>query len=237
METALLENFLFAMIAIVNPLGKIPIWVDASRGCDAATRLRLAIFVTLTALGLLLLFLLFGQSILGFLGIDVPAFRVGGGVIILLLGIDMLRGQAVDVDGGDEEDGEDAFDRAKSRFRQIVVPMAVPILAGPGSITTAILFGSGVEDWRTRGILSGMLIAIMLIVLVILLLGRRIQAAVGDMVLTVQTRIWGLLLTAIAAQLILVGLGESFPSWLHGSLPTQGPSPMMDDVTGGAAGG
>lgn len=233
MEAALLENFMLAMLAIINPLGKIPVWIEASEGCDDAVRRRLALLVTATALVLLVVFLLFGQNVLDFLGIDLPAFRVGGGVVILLLGIDMMHGNAVDLKRDrEDQDEEDAYDRAKSRFREVVIPMAVPILAGPGSITTAILFGSQTEDWTTRLILSGILAALMGFVFVLLLMGRQLHAALGSLVLTVQTRIWGLLLTAIAAQLILVGLGESFPAWLEHTLPTQGLSPLMDDVNG-----
>ena len=132
MEITLIRNFLLAMVAIVNPLGKIPIWIEASEGCDAPVRIRLALLVTGTATVLLLAFLFFGQSILDFLGLDVPSFRVGGGIVILLIGIEMLRGKAVDIDSnaGKNEDG--ALDQAKARFRDIVVPVAVPILAGPG---------------------------------------------------------------------------------------------------------
>lgn len=234
MDAALFENFLLAMIAIVNPLGKVPIWVEAAEGCDDATRRRLAALITATAFGLLVLFLFFGEAILSFLGIDLPAFRVGGGIIILLLGIDMLRGQAVDLGDPDDAEGGDAFDRAKSRYREIVIPMAVPILAGPGSITTAILFGGDIDDWPTRLGLAGVLAGVMIAVFAILLAGRRIQQTLGDLVLTVQTRIWGLLLTAIAAQLILVGLGQTYPAWLVGSMPEQGVSPIYDDVTGDA---
>jgi hypothetical protein len=95
MEIALIRNFLLAMVATLNPLGKIPIWVEASEGCDGPVRTRLALMVTGTATFLLLLFLFFGQSILSFLGLDLPSFRVDGGIIILLIGIEMLRGRAV----------------------------------------------------------------------------------------------------------------------------------------------
>lgn len=212
------------MIAILNPLGKVPIWVEASEGCNAAVRSRLALLVTGTATLLLLLFLFFGQSILDFLGIDVPSFRVGGGIIILLIGLDMLRGQAVNIDSGNRAKGKDALDRAKARFRDIVVPVAVPILAGPGSITTALLFGIRAEEWQDRLLLGGVLLVLMALVLALLLAGHKIQEVLGDLVLSVQTRIWGLLLTAIAAQLILVGLGEAFPSWIDAS------SPIANDV-------
>ncbi len=229
MEITLIRNFLLAMIAIVNPLGKVAVWVKASEGCDPSVRVRLAVLVTGTATMLLLVFLFFGKAILDFLGLDVPAFRVGGGIIILLIGIDMLRGHIVDVDTDKGVTGKDALDRAKARFRDVVVPVAVPILAGPGSITTALLYGFRAEEWVDRAILGGVLVGVMLLVLVVLLLGHRIQEVLGELVLNVQTRIWGLLLTAIAAQLILVGLGESFPNWLEAT------SPIIDDIREGAS--
>lgn len=226
MDIVLIRNFLLAMIAIVNPLGKIPVWIEASEGCSGPVRTRLALLVTGTAFLLLLVFLFFGQAILDFLGLDIAAFRVGGGIILLLIGIDMLRGQAVDVDTSSGKNEDDALDRAKARFRDIVVPVAVPILAGPGSITTVLLFGVRAEEWSDRLVLGGLLFAVMLVVLVLLLLGHRIEKWLGPLVLNVQTRIWGLLLLAIAAQLILVGLGEAFPNWVSGS------SPITDDLRG-----
>lgn len=231
MDVPLIENFLIAMIAILNPLGKVPIWVEAEAGCDRPTRIRLAFLITMTALLVLAVALFFGDSVLSFLGIDVPAFRVGGGIILLRLGIDMLGGKSVSVDDRDGADGESAFDRAKGRYRQVVIPMAIPILAGPGSITTVILFGSGSQDWPTRFAQAGVLGAAMLAVFGVLMSGQWIRETVGELVLEVQTRIWGLLLTAIAAQLILVGLAQTYPSWIQGSLPNQGLSPMMDDAT------
>jgi len=228
MDAGLLWNFFLAMIAIVNPLGKIPVWVEASQGCDQRVRFHLATLVTATATLLLLVFLLFGRELLEFLGLDVPSFRVGGGIIILLVGIDMLRGTAVDIEKRSGEDEEGPVGQAKARFRDVVVPVAVPILAGPGSMTTALLFGFRADDWADRGFLAAIMVLVMGVVFVILLLGPRIEAILGDLVLNVQTRIWGLLLTAIAAQMILVGLGETFPSWLEPN------SPIVDDVQSSA---
>jgi multiple antibiotic resistance protein len=219
-----LGDFALALIAILNPLGKVPVWVAASADCDPPVRRRLAAFVTGTATLLLLAFLFFGREILDFLGLDLPSFRVGGGIVILLIGLDMLRGEAVDVDRSKTSEGDDAYERAKARFRDVVVPVAIPILAGPGSITTVLLFGYRAEDWTDRLLLAAVLIALMLLVLALLMLGDRIEATVGALVLRVQTRIWGLLLTAIAVHLIVVGLGELFPAWLEPN------SPIADDV-------
>lgn len=223
MELALIGNYFLAMIAIVNPLGKVPIWVQASEGLEPSVRLRLALLVTGTATLLLALFLLFGREVLSFLGLDVPAFRVGGGVVILIFGIEMLRGSVVDI-GTDDGGSGDALEKAKRRFRDVAVPVAVPILAGPGSITTAMLYGFRAEDWLDRGLLAAVLVGVMTLVLGVLLSGHRIQEVVGELALNVQTRIWGLLLTVIAAQMIIVGVGESFPALLTHE------SPIADDV-------
>lgn len=186
MEITLIRNFLLRTVAILNPLVKIPIWVEASEGCDAPVRVRLALMVTGTATGLLLLFLFFEQPILDFLGLGVPSFRVEGGIIILLYGVDMLRGSAVNIDTSAKASGEDALDKAKARFRDIVVPVAIPILAGPGSITTVLLFGIRANDWTDRLLLVGLLMGVMALVLVLLLAGPCIQAVLGSLVLSVQ---------------------------------------------------
>ena len=224
MNELLFENFALAMLAIVNPFGKVPVWVKASAGCSGAVRVRLAALVSLVALAILLIFLVAGRYVLDFLGLDLPAVQVGGGIIILLTGIDMLRGQELDLPSDDGKGESDAFDRAKSRFREIVVPFAVPILAGPGSIITVTLFGFRADDWFSRGALVVILSVIMLVVFLVLLVGHRVQDAIGELVLNVQSRIWGLLLTAIAAQMVLVGHADTFPAWIDAR------SPVADDV-------
>lgn len=221
---ALLSNFLVAMIAIVNPVGKIPIWIEACEGHDAPVRWRLAAMLVATAFAVLLVSLVFGGSILEFFGIDLAAFRIGGGIVILWIGLNMLQGRSVDIERGGEGADGNAYEKAKARFRGVVVPLAIPILAGPGSISTAILFGSRAEDWWTYGAMAGVLFAVMLAVMVVLLGADRIRALVGDLVLDVQTRLFGLILCAIAAQLLVEGLGEVFPQWLSPE------SPIADDV-------
>jgi len=229
LDTALLTSFLIALLAIANPLGKIPVWVQACGSNPPAVRRRLAVLVTGTAFAILCGALLLGREVLEVFSLDLVAFRIGGGIVILLIGIGMLRGEAIAVDTGGESEGGDAFERAKARFRDILVPMAIPILAGPGTITTCIVYGWRAGNWLDRAALGGVLLAVMLVVFLALLAAHRIQALVGDMALEVQTRLFGLILVAIAAQLIVEGLGEAFPSWL-----TPG-SPIADDVAESAA--
>jgi multiple antibiotic resistance protein len=230
MDWTLASNFLIALLAIANPLGKVPVWVSLTEGESRSTRMWLALLVVATGVGILVGTVAVGRWLLNVLGIDLPSFRVGGGIVILLLGISMLHGKAVDAELG-ELDEEDPFRRAKLRFRQVVVPMAVPMIAGPGSISTVIIYASRTTSWAERAVLAGVLLIVAVLTLAALLAGHRIQRWVGPTTLMVQTRLFGLLLTAIAAQLILEGLGEVFPRWI-------GPaSEIQDEVNNGGPGG
>lgn len=216
MDWELIRNFFIAMIAIVNPLGKIPLWVEASGDQDRQVRWRLALLVTVTALIILLVFLLGGQSFLNLFGIDLASFRIGGGIIILLVGLDMLKGTAIQIKDEDEDTHEDAskFRVAQSRFRQIVVPMAMPFMAGPGSISTVVVYSARAEGLLEYVGLSAVLGIVMLILFLILLSSNRIQSITGATALNIQTRVFGLILAGIAVQLIAEGLGAIFPTWV-----------------------
>ncbi|MEO0530036.1 MAG: MarC family protein [Planctomycetota bacterium] len=228
MDWALVTNFFAAMLAIVNPVGKVPVWIKCSRGQDDAARWRLALLVTLTAGTILVGSLWFGSAILELFSIDLPSFRVGGGIVILLTGLAMLRGEATDIDPGDEEEDEDPMGRAKERLRSILVPMAVPILAGPGSITTAIVYSNrvggssgGGESFTTLLGMTGVVMAVMAIIYVTLLVAPWVRRVLGDVGLAVVTRLFGLVLVAIAAQLVAEGLAELFPAWTTSQSPVK----------------
>jgi multiple antibiotic resistance protein len=224
MDQAILVNFGIAMIAIVNPVGKVPLWLHASEGQNGPVRARLALMLVATAFAILVASLLFGRQILEVFGIDLAAFRIGGGIVILRVGLAMLSGTDVEVSQADAQGDLAPYEEAKLRYRSIVVPMAMPIIAGPGAISTAIVYGSRIDDWPALGIMALTLLLVMTIVLGVLLISHRLKPWVGDVALDVQTRIFGLLLTAIAAQLIVEGLGEVFPSWLTET------SEIADDV-------
>ena len=224
MNEALLTNFFVAMLAIVNPFGKIPRWLQACEGEDVPVSRRLALFVTLTGFAILALALVAGRSALGVFGIDLAAFRIGGGIVILVIAIGMVQGESLEVDSADEDGETDPIQRAKARFRSVVVPLALPLLAGPGSITTAVVYGARAESWLERALMGGVLAVVMAVVLLALLAAPRIRDLVGDLALEVQTRLFGMILAAVAVQLMVEGLGEVFPDWLAPG------SPIVDDV-------
>jgi multiple antibiotic resistance protein len=216
MDWELMRNFFIAMLAIINPLGKIPLWAQASNDQDRHVRWRLALLVTSTALVILLVFLLGGQFFLNLFGIDLASFRIGGGTIILMVGLDMLRGTAIQIQDEAQNKQEDVskFRLAQSRFKQVAVPLAMPLMAGPGSISTVVVYSARADSMTAYLGLSAALGAVMLILFLILLSGNQVQRVTGATVLNIQTRVFGLLLAGIAVQLIAEGLGSIFPAWV-----------------------
>jgi multiple antibiotic resistance protein len=222
---SLLTNFFIGLLAIVNPIGKIPIWMQAREGVGRVTNRWLAAMVVLVGGVVLLLFLIAGNYILMAFGIDVPSFRIGGGVVIMVVGIQMLRGNAINLDNSDDDDGQDPVHAARTRFKKVVIPMAVPLIAGPGSITTALLYGLRADSLVDHLAMTAILVGIMVIVYFILTSGAHLGKWVGRLPFIVITRIFGLIVVAVAAQLMVVGLGEAFPAWLDG-----GDSPIEQEV-------
>jgi multiple antibiotic resistance protein len=221
-----MRNFAIAMVAIVNPLSKVPLYVQASADQGGPARHRLAGYVTGVAFLVLLLALLAGKPLLNLFSVDLAAFRVGGGIVILLVGLSMIRGRAIEIDP-EQEDGDQDTDpvvQAEIRFREVVVPLAMPIIAGPGSISTAIVYSAHAESWQDYFGMSLVLGGVMLVVLLTLLSSRRVEQVVGDTVMEIVTRFLGLLLAGIAVQFMVEGLAEIFPAWVEGVSALDGES-------------
>ena len=230
MHWGLLTNFAIALLAIINPIGKIPLWLDASGDQHKDVQNRLAALVVMTSGIILLLFLFFGKYILNFFSIDLASFKIGGGILILQLGLSMLRGNAVNIEKEEFDEDTGVMERVKSRFRQVVIPMAVPMIAGPGSITTVIIFGSRTGSLVDYAALGGVVLIALISIYFIMISGSNIKKLTGELPLMVVTRLFGLILIAIAVQLMVEGLGEVFPSWMesNGSVPQ---SQLQDDIS------
>lgn len=213
MNWTLATNFLIAMLAISNPLARVPLWVEASEHDARRVRWRLALLITGTGSAILFVFLVLREQILSLFGIDLASFRIGGGIVLLLIGLDMLRGKAVRVERHDLDEDQPAFLLSKTRFRQIVVPLVMPMIAGPCAISTVVIYGSRASLVGDYALLSVVLIGMMAAVLATLLGSHRIRRLVGGLALNLLTRTLGLLLVAIAVQFMLEGFGEVFPQW------------------------
>lgn len=215
MNWDLIVNFIIAMIAILNPMGIIPVWTELTSDKSHAIRIRIAFLTTLTAAIILITFLISGESLLRLFHIDLPAFRVAGGALLFITGLKMIEGQATRLDQREEE-GENPLFVAKQRFRKIIVPLTVPMLAGPGSITTVIMYGTRAQGVADYAGLSVIVLLTLVILFSFFSTADYLERRLDSMVFTVFTRIFGLIIAAIAAQFVLEALGEVYPLLLQG---------------------
>lgn len=212
MDKLLISNFAASLFALLNPLGVLPIFIGYSAGEKRIVQRWLALFVALTALVLLLVFFFAGSSLLKFFGISLDSFRIAGGILLLIIGIGIVKGDssqaAKDLVA---EDQQSDFREAQLVYRKIVIPLAMPLLVGPGVIANVVLYASEAEAKKDDALFAGLLVTIIVIcflVFVIFLSGRWLQKIVGDVGLNIVTRILGLLVAAIGVQFIITGLSN-----------------------------
>jgi multiple antibiotic resistance protein len=190
-----------SLSAILNPLAAVPTFLAMTAHNTAGERLRMARRACATAAGVLLAFALLGQSIFRIFGITLPSFQIAGGLILLLISLDSLRAKRSPVQETPEEADEGAAKEDVS-----ITPLAVPMLSGPGAITTVIML-----DTKADGMLEQAVLLTMVLVVCALAYGifrvavtgaRRINATA----MNITTRIMGLLLAAIGIEFILGAL-------------------------------
>ena len=197
---------LATFFAVIGPLDTAAVYAGLTATETALRRRQMAIRGTLIAGGILLLFALIGESLLGVLGISLAALRTGGGILLLLIGIDMVFARS---SGGtsttDEEERE-----AREKEDISVFPLATPLIAGPGAMGAVILLMADAEgDLVLQAIVIACLVAVLAGTLALLLIAARIQQLFGITGMHVITRIFGVLLSALAVQFIFDGIAQS----------------------------
>lgn len=199
MDTSALITAFVTLFVIIDPIGLTPMFVALTQGANSATRRSIALRSCLTAFGILALFAFFGESVLGFVGISMPAFRIAGGVLLFLTALDMLfeRRTKRREDRVEEDDFPDPS----------VFPLAIPLIAGPGSIATVILLGGQMAEGATGSVLVlGVAVAVLVVVLGLFLAAGVLERILGKTGVNVATRLLGMLLAALSVQFILEGL-------------------------------
>lgn len=208
--------FFVALFAIVNPVGNLPVFVSSTGDVRPAVQRWLAAMIGGFVAVMLVLFLWCGQSILGFFSVSIPAFRIAGGILLLLMGLHMVRGENRNLTMGVLEDDADAFEAAEKRFKDVLVPVGVPLFVGPGSLSTVILYASKANEdghaWIDRLWMSGVVVLVSLLVVLVLSLGQQLSRLMGQTMLSIATRLLGLVICAIAVQFMLNGLAEVMPT-------------------------
>lgn len=194
------------LVAIVNPVGAIPIILTMTENMTNTQKKRILKTVLLSVFIILIIALFVGEQLLAFLGISIHSFRVGGGILILLMSISMLQGQVSEVKQSTEE--ADAYDSQKS---VAVVPISMPLLAGPGAISTVILYSHNCSDIVEYSTIAFIIFLLVVILSIIFHFIPWISKHISKINMNVFTRIMGLILAAIAIEFIADGVKGLFP--------------------------
>lgn len=213
-------NFFIALFALIDPVGNVPLFAAATQGAPKGAQRRLALYISLFAAAFLIFFYVTGAAILKFFAISMPAFRIAGGILLLLLGLDMSRESDVMGDAGllDEGAGRlDAAAYAKKHFERLIVPFGVPLLIGPGAISTVIIYASDSDGLLAKAVGVGAIVAVSAATLLAFLLSGVLTRLLGKTGMVVVIRVLGLVLCAMAIQFILVGLSGATVGLVRGS--------------------
>lgn len=198
-----------ALFAIVNPIGGLTVFISATEGWEEADRQRIARTVGITVFTVLALAAFVGDALLGFFGIGIPSFQVGGGILILLMAISMLQAKQGFVRQTPEE-----LEAAAQKAGLAVVPLSVPLLAGPGAISSVIIAAEQGGTFWGHAVLVLPVAVVALLVWLIFRVATPISETLGTIGINIVTRLMGLILAAMAVEFMARGLARLFPGLL-----------------------
>ncbi len=193
---------LSSVFFLVDPFAALPTFLAVTAGSDKPRRRRMAWKASITACVVLSAFALAGQYIFRMFGITLPAFEIAGGVILLLIGLDMLNAKR-----SETQETEPEKEDAAAKEDAGIVPLGIPMLAGPGSITSVmVLVGQAQGDWKLVAAILGAIVITAAICYLVLGNSDRVAAMLGDTGIRILVRIMGLLLVALAVQYFVNGM-------------------------------
>ncbi len=198
MDISFLITAFVTLFVIIDPLGLAPLFVTLTQGMTPDAKRAIALRSCLTAAALLTLFAAFGESVLGFVGISMPAFRIAGGILLFLTALDMLfeRRSKRREDRTEEDDGPDPS----------VFPLAIPLISGPGAIASVILLTGQQPGLVGLAWVVGVMLLVISLVFMMFMASGLIERLLGKTGVNVVTRLFGMLLAALAVQFVLDGL-------------------------------
>ncbi|WP_212524696.1 MarC family protein [Actibacterium sp. MT2.3-13A] len=200
MELTFYIGAFVTLFVVIDPIGLAPLFVAITQGMTGHERRAIALRASAVAIGLLTLFGLFGESVLGFAGISMAAFRIAGGMLLFLTALEMLFERRTK---RREDQAED------DRPDPSVFPLATPLMAGPGAMATMILLTGEVRgDLAGMAGVLGVMLAVIGVVLLLFLAAGLLERALGRTGINVVTRLLGMLLAALSVQFVLDGLRD-----------------------------
>ena len=220
-------NFFIALFALIDPIGNVPLFAAATSGVKSKDSRLIAAYIAVFVLVFLTFFYFTGLALLAFFGISLPAFRIAGGIILFLMGLEMVRGEFTKtLETATETADPDPRGNARRRFEKMIVPFAMPLLIGPGAISTVIIYASEAKTFGLTGAAVGLgvIAAIALATMISFWASPLISRMMGKIGLTIVVRVLGLILCAMAVQFVLAGVADS----THGVILKKASAPYQD---------
>ena len=199
---------LVALLAIVNPIGVVPFFIHFTQNQSRAQRLRTIRVSAFSAFLVIALSALAGLKIIEFFGISLASFQVGGGTLLLISAIQMLNAQPAE---GRKEDVSEGSHKVDAGASIAVVPLTIPLLTGPATISTMVIYAEKTRHWWEQAVLVGYGVVVGLVTFVVFMASGRIARALGSTGINIMTRLMGLILAALAVELLADGLQKLFP--------------------------
>jgi multiple antibiotic resistance protein len=191
-----------ALLAITNPLGAVPVFLAITSGVPSAEQSRAGLRAAVAVIVILGGVAVAGRPILSAFGISMPALQAAGGLVLLLMGLEMLHGTPTKIQHDQD---------IRTAHEQVLVPLAMPLMAGPGAITTVLTLSSRVTTWRDMVILLTAVTAVGVVILVVLLSANRLAGLMGGRGQRILLRFMGLILAAVGAEVLLAGVYTFVP--------------------------
>ena len=203
--TELFKDFV-GIFAILNPLGAIPVYLSMTANKSEIEIKRIAIKTAIAVAMILVISIWTGSAILEFFGVTMPAFRIASGLLVLLVAISMFHAQTSGASHTDQETIE-----AAHKDDIAIVPLAIPLLAGPGAISLVIVNVNQMDQWLEKVLLTFGVFILSVIIWLTLRIANSLGKLMGTAGINTATRIMGLLLAAMAVQFMILGIVDAFP--------------------------
>ena len=211
MDTDIIKIIL-AFVVLINPFSALTLFLDLTRGYSMMDRRKVARIACLTIFITISFFTVAGEVLLKALGISIGSFQLAGGILVFLIAINMMNGEGNPVKPDQDNFDVDHVKDFPPTTAAAVVPLAIPMMIGPGGISTVIIYSSQISGplQVSLVIVAGLLISIFCYLA--LMAAGRISRVLGDTGLNIMSRIMGMLLAAVAIEIIVSGLRTLFPS-------------------------
>jgi len=206
---------LITLLAVVNPLACVPFFIHFTQGFNKAQRQRTILVSSFTTFVVIAVSALLGLQILAFFGISLASFQVGGGMLLLSSALSMLNAQPAEARANADE-VHDAEARATVGASIAVVPLAIPLLTGPATMSTVVIYADKAKTLLQLGTLVGYGVVIALATALCFAMAAPIARVMGKTGINVMTRLMGLILAALAVEVMADGLHKLFPVLAQG---------------------